>query len=125
MSQSGIPLATTRRLPTLKSRQTVCEPDASLTSTEAALLSIWEELLHTDDISATDSFPDIGGHSLLVALMAARIRDDFGADIPVAVIYRDPTARGIAAAIDAALGQGVSAPGGSQSWAGTIERSPS
>lgn len=34
--------------------------------------------------------------------MVARIRDDLGASIPVPVIYQDPTARGIAAAIDAA-----------------------
>jgi hypothetical protein len=114
VSQLDIPLATARQLPAQQLRQPTCELGTPLTSTEAALLGIWEELLHTDDISVTDSFPDIGGHSLLVALMAARIREDFGADIPVAIIYQDPTARGIATAIDAALRAGVSAPGGGQ-----------
>lgn len=72
------------------------------TDTERALLDIWAGLLHTDDISATDSFVDLGGHSLLVALMVAKIRDVFGVDLPVPTIYQDPTLRSVSAAIDAA-----------------------
>lgn len=71
------------------------------TDTERALLDIWAGLLHTDDISATDSFVDLGGHSLLVALMVAKIRDTFGADLPVPTIYQDPSLRSVAASIDA------------------------
>jgi hypothetical protein len=82
----------------------------TLTATESALLAIWEELLHTDEISVDDSFPDVGGHSLLAALMVARIREELGADIPVPVIYQNPTARAIAAAIDAALAAGSQSP---------------
>ncbi|MCX4481720.1 condensation domain-containing protein [Streptomyces cellulosae] len=72
------------------------------TDTERALLDIWAGLLHTDDISATDSFVDLGGHSLLVALMVAKVRDTFGVDLPVPTIYQDPTLRSVASAIDAA-----------------------
>ena len=100
MSQLGIPLHAAQP-PAPPARPAGPRPGL-LTETERALLAIWEDLLHTDEISVDDSFPDIGGHSLLAALMVARIRDDLGASIPVPVIYQDPTARGIAAAIDAA-----------------------
>jgi non-ribosomal peptide synthetase component F len=100
VSQLDIPLRLAD--PPAPSASRACPPPGPHTTTESMLLAIWEELLHTDEITVDDSFPDIGGHSLLVALMVAKIREELGADIPVPVIYQNPTARGIAAAIDAA-----------------------
>lgn len=125
VSQFPIPLTTARQSAYLQPSPPPDEPGTPLTDTETTLLGIWEDLLHTDDISVTDSFPDIGGHSLLAALMVARIRDDFGADIPVSVIYQDPTARGIAAAIDSTLQAGRPMPAADQRQVETPDRSAS
>jgi hypothetical protein len=99
VSQLDVPLQPTQHDLIPAARHIAEDFATPLTATETVLLDIWEELLHTDEISVTDSFPDIGGHSLLTALMVARIREELGADLPVHVIYRDPTVRGIAAAI--------------------------
>jgi hypothetical protein len=71
------------------------------TATEVAVTDIWVELLHFEDIAMYDSFLDIGGHSLLVALMVSKIRSTFDVDLSVRQILQNPTVDGIAGAIDA------------------------
>lgn len=72
----------------------------ALSATEETLYGIWADLLHTDDIEPDASFLHLGGHSLLVALMVAQVRETFAIELPVSVVYEDPTLKGVAAAID-------------------------
>lgn len=74
-----------------------------LTVTQSAVEEIWAELLHQEDIGVLDDFFAIGGHSLAVALMAAKIRETFGVDLTIRRIVQSPTIADIAAAIDAEL----------------------
>ncbi|MFF8774502.1 amino acid adenylation domain-containing protein [Kitasatospora sp. NPDC015120] len=71
------------------------EPDA----TTAAVLAIWREVLRLDDLGPDEDFFDLGGHSLLITAIAARIRQQLGVAVPLDVFFDTPTVRGVAAAV--------------------------
>ena len=57
-------------------------------------------LLHVDRIGMNDNFFYLGGHSLLGAQVIARIRDTFGVDLSLRVLFDHPTIEGIAAQVE-------------------------
>ncbi|MFJ9381890.1 amino acid adenylation domain-containing protein, partial [Streptomyces sp. NPDC101455] len=69
-------------------------------ATEELLAGVWAGLLGVDRVGATDNFFELGGHSLLATRVVSRIRDVFGADIPVATIFDHPTVRDLAGVIE-------------------------
>ncbi|MEV7166429.1 condensation domain-containing protein [Streptomyces microflavus] len=71
-----------------------------LTPTEQRLAGLWTELLGTDDISADSHFFNIGGSSLLAALLVAAIRETFAAQIHPRDLYQASTLRTLADLID-------------------------
>jgi amino acid adenylation domain-containing protein len=75
---------------------------APRTETEHAVARIWRDLLDADRVGIFDNFFEMGGHSLLAARLAARVRAGFGTDIPLARLLREPTVAAIAAYIDTA-----------------------
>jgi amino acid adenylation domain-containing protein len=70
------------------------------TETERAVAAVWAELLGREPAGAHDNFFDLGGHSLLVARLVARLRDALEMDVPVATAFERPTVAGLAAWID-------------------------
>lgn len=66
---------------------------------ERALLPLWEELLNVRPISVTDSFHDLGGHSLSAAVLVSRIEARLGHRVPLEALFAAPTIRGLAAVI--------------------------
>ncbi|MFF2955121.1 amino acid adenylation domain-containing protein [Kitasatospora sp. NPDC057965] len=73
------------------------EPDAGPDT--VAVLAIWREVLRLDDLGPDEDFFDLGGHSLLITAIAARIRQQLGVAVPLDVFFDTPTARGVAAAV--------------------------
>ncbi|MFC9249747.1 condensation domain-containing protein, partial [Streptomyces sp. NPDC057136] len=71
------------------------------TAAEELLAGIWAQLLGVDRVGATDNFFELGGHSLLATQVISRIRDVFGADVPVAALFDHPTVAGLAAVLAA------------------------
>ncbi|MEE1822052.1 amino acid adenylation domain-containing protein [Streptomyces sp. BE20] len=71
------------------------EPD----DTTAAVLAIWREVLRLDDLGPDEDFFDLGGHSLLMTSIAARIRRQLGVTVPLDVFFDTPTVRGVVAAV--------------------------
>jgi len=61
---------------------------------EKELIVIWETVLNTKPVRATDDFFDLGGHSLLAARLLARIEDSLGVELPLASLLEAPTVRG-------------------------------
>jgi hypothetical protein len=68
--------------------------------TELRVAEMWRTILGLDEINATDNFFDLGGTSLLVMRVQARLRVDLGIDMPVVTLFSKPTVRELAALID-------------------------
>jgi amino acid adenylation domain-containing protein len=60
-------------------------------STEKILAEIWADLLNVERVGIEDDFFELGGHSLLAIRAVSRIRDAFGADLPLATLLHTPT----------------------------------
>ena len=82
---------------------TAHEPPAN--AVEAWTSGLWEEVLRlpTGSVSVTaDFFDDLGGHSLLAANIVSAMREsDLGARLSILDLYRHPTARSLAAFLEA------------------------
>jgi thioesterase domain-containing protein/acyl carrier protein len=68
--------------------------------TEEALASIWKEVFKVESVGIHQDFFDLGGHSLLAIKVMARIRDKFGLDLPVLILFESPTIATLAENID-------------------------
>ncbi|MFG2957379.1 amino acid adenylation domain-containing protein [Streptomyces sp. NPDC048291] len=58
---------------------------------EEKLCALFGELLGVENVGIDDDFFLLGGHSLLATRLSARIRKQFGVDMPVRTIVRYPT----------------------------------
>ena len=72
---------------------------APSTPVEEKLAAIWAELLRVDQLGVQDNFFERGGHSLLGTRLMARVRRDFDLDVPLRVLFEQPTVAGMAEAI--------------------------
>ena len=64
----------------------------------ATLLSIWRDVLGAD-VSATDSFFDLGGDSFVALRVLARIKDELGYDVSIADLLDYPTVAELTAVV--------------------------
>ena len=69
----------------------VDEPFSPRTKQEARLAEVWKETLNVDSVSASESFFDLGGNSLMAVRLLWRIREATGVDIPIQELYQRPT----------------------------------
>ena len=69
-------------------RADVIEPR---TPAERTLAAMWRELLACDRVSIDDDFFAMGGHSLLAVRLFARIEQEFGCRLPMAVLFQQGT----------------------------------
>mgnify|MGYP003113306743 CR=1 FL=1 len=67
--------------------------------TEAALATLWEELLGLSPVGAHDDFFELGGHSLMAAKMVSVMEKQFGVTLPLTSIFTHPTVRQLAGAV--------------------------
>ncbi len=58
---------------------------------EFRLVKIWEEILKITPIGVKDNFFSLGGHSLLLITLVARIQKDFHTKLPITYIFENPT----------------------------------
>jgi mycobactin peptide synthetase MbtE len=79
--------------------------EAPVTSTEKAIVSIFEELFQIDNVSASADLFELGADSLTAQQLVWRVRDQFGLDLSVMTIFDAPTPRELAAEIDLLLSQ--------------------
>ncbi|MFC8148507.1 bacitracin non-ribosomal peptide synthetase BacC [Bacillus paralicheniformis] len=71
------------------------EYEAPRNETEEKLAAIWRDILKVEKAGINDHFFEMGGHSLKAAAMAARIRKELKAEIPLGQIFNTPTIKGL------------------------------
>ena len=64
--------------------------------TERTIAAIWQDVLGVDRIGPHDNFFDLGGHSLLLVQVQARLRDALGREIAIVEMFQYPTIRAMA-----------------------------
>jgi amino acid adenylation domain-containing protein len=64
--------------------------DAPQTETEALLAGIWRDTFDVSEIGRHDDFLDLGGDSLMAAVIAAGIHDVFGVETDIALFFGQP-----------------------------------
>jgi amino acid adenylation domain-containing protein len=75
---------------------------AARTPVEEVLTGIWSEVLRLDEVSVNDSFFELGGHSLLATQAISRVRESFGVDLGLRVLFEHPTVRRMAKVLEEA-----------------------
>jgi acyl carrier protein len=58
---------------------------------EAKLVRIWEDVLGTRGIGIRDSFFSLGGYSLMVVRLFARMNKALGTSLPITTVFNAPT----------------------------------
>jgi acyl-CoA synthetase (AMP-forming)/AMP-acid ligase II len=74
---------------------------APSTPTEQAIAEAWREVLEIAAPAPGDDFFALGGRSLLALKVASRLRARLERDVPLGLLFSQPTLRGLAAALDA------------------------
>jgi bacitracin synthase 3 len=69
------------------------------TATETALASIWERILGVGRVGMNDNFFDLGGHSIKAIRIASAIAKELGQEVPLALIFQNPTPASLAAVL--------------------------
>ncbi|KAJ2083548.1 large subunit of alpha-aminoadipate reductase [Coemansia sp. RSA 988] len=76
---------------------------AAMSATQRALALVWLELLPLPanvPLNLDADFFDLGGHSVLATRMVFRVRKALAVDAPLGLVFRCPTLRAMAAALD-------------------------
>jgi acyl carrier protein len=76
------------------SRAAAAPPRSAL---EQALATIWQTTLPRPAVGIHDNFFDLGGHSLLLAQVHSRLREELGVTVPMIALLEHPTISALAA----------------------------
>jgi hypothetical protein len=63
------------------------------TEIEKSVAAVWAAVLRADAVGLDDNFFDIGGHSLMLALLHSRLQAALGREFPLLELFRNPTIR--------------------------------
>ncbi|HEU4880716.1 MAG TPA: phosphopantetheine-binding protein, partial [Longimicrobium sp.] len=73
---------------------------APRTPVEEVLAEIWTQVLRVERVGVHDSFFDLGGHSLLIMRLLAKIQTTFDLDISIRTVFSMPTLEAMAGEIE-------------------------
>jgi amino acid adenylation domain-containing protein/FkbM family methyltransferase len=82
------------------------------TQIEELMSEIWAGVMKREQVSMSDNFFDLGGHSLIATQLISRVREAFNVELSVRSLFATPTVRGLAEAVVQELSerQGQAAP---------------
>jgi len=78
------------------------------TPIECEAAAIWAAALHVNTVGLAANFFDLGGHSLLAVEVTSMINERLGVDLPVRVLFEQPTLGDLARHIQHVLDEGAS-----------------
>src|SRR5262249_3158561 len=78
---------------------------APRTETETEIARIWSEVLGVEQVSVEENFFALGGHSLLATQVVSRLRQQFGVELALRLMFEAPTVARLAAAIGQSLSE--------------------
>jgi nonribosomal peptide synthetase DhbF len=81
-------------------RESPASRTAANNPSELKLLEIFRDVLGVEAVGINDNFFDLGGHSLLVVRLAARIEAAFQMKVPLSAIFQAPTIEDLARLLD-------------------------
>ncbi len=64
---------------------------APRTQLEDQIAAIWRQVLEIDEVGARDNFFDLGGHSLRLLRVQARLKEELGRGVSIAELFEHPT----------------------------------
>jgi acyl carrier protein len=64
---------------------------APQTEVEQTIASIWQEVLHIEEVGIHDNFFDLGGHSLLLVQVHSKLQKIFQRNFPLVGMFQYPT----------------------------------
>ena len=76
-----------RMLAVSRRRAAPREIDAPRTELERGLVALWAELLNVETVGIHENFFELGGHSLLAVQLLSRVRQIYGVDLSLEVVY--------------------------------------
>jgi acyl carrier protein len=82
---------------------------APRTPAEEVLAEIWTEVLRLERVGVHDSFFDLGGHSLLIMRLLAKIQATFDLEISIRTVFSMPTLEAMAGEIERRIYEDVAA----------------
>ncbi len=71
---------------------------------ESAIAAIWREVLDREEVGSGDGFFDLGGHSLLLVRVQAKLRERLGEEVSMVELFRHPTIATLAAYLEGRRG---------------------
>jgi FkbM family methyltransferase len=79
---------------------------APRTQAEQTIAAVWEELLGRGRVGVQDNFFEVGGNSLLLVQVHARLREALGREVAMVQLFRHPTVQGLAGFLEGLEGEG-------------------
>jgi amino acid adenylation domain-containing protein len=76
---------------------------APRTPTEEAIAAIWAAVLGLQQVGIEENFFEMGGHSLLTTQVISRLRQALAVEIPVRILFEQPTISALAETIETIL----------------------
>ncbi|MBE1593806.1 condensation domain-containing protein [Nonomuraea angiospora] len=100
---ADLPLPTATPTPTTASEPVPTSAPGEAPTADGELVEqvrqIWMEVLRIEELAPDEDLYDLGGHSLTITQISARIRKRLGVEVPFDVFLDDPTVAGVAAAV--------------------------
>ncbi|MCP4663120.1 MAG: hypothetical protein GY856_47625, partial [bacterium] len=84
-----------RRAPERRRVQPEAAQAAPRSETERAVAEIWKDVLGIDTVGVNENFFDVGGDSLLLAQVHAKLRDSLDVELPTMTLFRYTTIRSL------------------------------
>ncbi|HYO14949.1 MAG TPA: amino acid adenylation domain-containing protein [Thermoanaerobaculia bacterium] len=77
---------------------------------ESAVAAVWREVLGVEEVGAGDNFFDLGGHSLLLVELQARLAERLGEEVALLDLFRNPNVASLARFLEQRAAAGVEEP---------------